>query len=236
MMKGKKIEKMADRQEDKKKEDVAGRKRTEGGPAFFQENMADTILLNGVDQIVRYKKAKSWSQAISNMFGEARVMVMDVWVVKRLGGEVVSVLVKLAGRYQKMMAVAAVKEIRAAVADDLPRHMQCRVKARDAFPQDQLGQVHNCYNRGYQMKRAGVIQAFRVCNTGGDEPTFEVRRLVDGQPTWGPAPPPTGDTPATTRKSTERTGGRGLWWGDADGPGIWPGCTGGDGGRDQKGQ
>jgi hypothetical protein len=56
--------------------------------------------------------------------------------------------------------------------------------------------VQEAYNRGYQLKKADKIQAYRIYNQGGDEPVFEVRTGVHGKVTWGPPPPPSGDTPA----------------------------------------
>ena len=72
--------------------------------------------------------------------------------------------------------------------------------------------VQACYNRGYQLKLAGTIQAYRIHNTGADQPTFEVRKMVEGKVMWGPAPPPTGETPEAVRRprreGSSRAGGR----------------------------
>jgi hypothetical protein len=66
--------------------------------------------------------------------------------------------------------------------------------------------VQEAYNRGYQLKKAGKIQAYRIYNQGGDEPVFEVRTAVDGRATWGPPPPPPGDTPAGKARGRGRQG------------------------------
>jgi hypothetical protein len=39
------------------------------------------------------------------------------------------------------------------------------------------------YNRGYALKREGKIQFYRIYNTRGEEPTFEIRTLMGGKPT-----------------------------------------------------
>jgi len=176
-------------------------KKEKDGPAFFKGNMSTTIMLNGVDQLVRYNSRKaSWSQVIVNLFRGYGVMVMDMWVVKRQGTEVVSVLVKFASRFQKILAMGAVNDRRAELNQELPRQAKVRVNARDAFPKEQIEAVQECYNRGYQMKKSGRITAYRIHNTGGSMPTFEVRKLVDGQQVWGPAPPSTGETPERSRR------------------------------------
>jgi hypothetical protein len=173
------------------------------GPYFFRGDMSTTIMVNGVDQIVRRRGAKGWSHALTDIFWEARVMVKDFWVVKKQGEAVVSVLVQTASRYQKILAIAAVNEARDKVAEQLGR-AQCRVNVRDAFPKDQLEMVQEAYNRGYHLKKAGKIQAYRIYNQGGDEPVFEVRTAANGKTTWGPAPPPTGDTPPLKGRASRR--------------------------------
>ncbi len=47
-----------------------------------------------------------------------------------------------------------------------------------------MARVQACYTKGYAMKKAGQIQSYRIYNTGEGEPTFEVRTLVNGKPTW----------------------------------------------------
>jgi hypothetical protein len=177
------------------------------GPPFFRGNMATTILVSGVDQIQRAARAKTWSQALLDLMWEARVTVQDFWVVKRQGESVVSVLVQMSSRYQKILAMGAINNAREKV-DSMLGRAQCRVFARDAFPQAQLDDVQAAFRRGYELKKAGRIQAYRIYNQGGDQPVFEVRTLVDGRPTWGPAPPTTGDTPkAADRESRRRERG-----------------------------
>jgi hypothetical protein len=131
---------------------------------------------------------------VTDIFWEAKVMVKDYWVLKKQGDAVVSVLVQTASRYQKILAIAAVNDARDRVAENLGR-AQCRVNVRDAFPKEQLEMVQEAYNRGYHLKKAGKIQAYRIYNQGGDEPVFEVRTAINGKTTWGPALPLTGDTP-----------------------------------------
>jgi len=196
-----------DEQMDLMEEEQKEKERKENdGPAFFRGNMSTTIMLNGVDQLVRYNNRKaSWSQVIVNLFRGYGVMVMDMWVVKRQGTEVVSVLVKFASRFQKILAMGAINDRRAELSQEIPRQAKVRVNARDAFPKEQLEAVQECYNRGYQMKKSGKITAYRIHNTGGAMPTFEVRRMVEGQQTWGPAPPPTGETPERTRRARSRS-------------------------------
>ena len=46
-------------------------------PPFFRGNMATTVMVNGVDQIVRHRRARGWSQALTDLFWEAKVMVRD---------------------------------------------------------------------------------------------------------------------------------------------------------------
>jgi hypothetical protein len=156
-------------------------------PPFFRGNMATTVMVNGVDQIVRHRRARGWSQALTDLFWEARVMVHGYRVVKKQNDEVVSVLVQTSSRYQKILAIGAVNAARGQVGEGLGR-AQCRVNVRDAFPRKQMEQVQNAYNRGYQLKKEGRIQAYRVYNQGGDEPVFEVRVEVDGRASWGPPP------------------------------------------------
>ena len=185
------------------------------GPAFFRGNMATTIMLNGIDQLVRYHRQKDvrWNKAIGDLFIGEGVTVLDAWVVKKENNEVVSVLVKFPSRYQKVLAIRAVNDTR----DRLEREHKAkiRVNCRDAFPKDQMPAVQACYNRGYQLKLAGTVQAYRIHNTGADQPTFEVRRMVEGKPMWVPAPPPTGDTPVSSRRprkegSSQAGGGQGA--------------------------
>ena len=78
---------------------AASDKKDKDGPPFFRGNMSTTILLNGVDQIQRASRARTWSQAILDLMWDARVTVQDFWVVKRQGEDVVSVLVKMSSRY-----------------------------------------------------------------------------------------------------------------------------------------
>jgi hypothetical protein len=166
--------------------------------------MATTIMVNGVDQIVRHRRAKGWSQAVTDLFWEARVMIRDFWVVKKHNDEVVSVLVQTSSRYQKILAVGAVNTARGQVGEGLGR-AQCRVNVRDAFPREQMGQVQSAYSRGFQLKKDGKIQAYRVYNQGGEEPVFEVRTEVNGRASWGPAPASDGDAPAGRERRQRRT-------------------------------
>jgi hypothetical protein len=103
----------------------AEKTRSKDSPPFFRGNMATTIMVNGVDQIVRHRRAKGWSQALTDLFWEARVMVKDFWVVKKYNEEVVSVLVQMSSRYQKILAVGAVNMARGQVGEGLGR-AQCR--------------------------------------------------------------------------------------------------------------
>jgi hypothetical protein len=202
----KRREEMEDMEEAVGKEDERVRKiYKRDGPPFFRGDMSTTIMVNGVDQITRCRRARGWSQALTELFWENKVMVRDFWVVKKQGDAVVSVLVQTASRYQKILAIGAVNQARDHVSEDLSR-MQCRVNVRDAFPKEQLEMVQEAYNRGYQLKKAGKIQAYRIYNQGGDEPVFEVRTAVDGKVTWGPPPPPSGDTPAGKARGRGRQG------------------------------
>jgi hypothetical protein len=184
----------------------AERTQNKDTPPFFRGNMATTIMVNGVDQIVRHRRAKGWSQALTDLFWEARVMIRDFWVVKKHNEEVVSVLVQTSSRYQKIMAVGAVNMARGQVGEGLGR-AQCRVNVRDAYPREQMGQVQSAYSRGFQLKKEGKIQAYRVYNQGGKEPVFEVRQEVNGRYSWGPAPARDGDGPASREGSQRRTEG-----------------------------
>jgi hypothetical protein len=182
---------------------AASDKKDKDGPPFFRGNMSTTILLNGVDQIQRASRARTWSQAILDLMWDARVTVQDFWVVKRQGEDVVSVLVKMSSRYQKILAMGAVNQAREKVSSMYGKP-QCRVFARDAFPQAQLEMVQAAYNRGYELKKAGRIQAYRIYNQGGQEPVFEVRTVVDGKSAWGPAPAVSGSTPAPKDRASRR--------------------------------
>jgi hypothetical protein len=184
----------------------AEKTRSKDSPPFFRGNMATTIMVNGVDQIVRHRRAKGWSQALTDLFWEARVMVKDFWVVKKYNEEVVSVLVQMSSRYQKILAVGAVNMARGQVGEGLGR-AQCRVNVRDAFPREQMGQVQSAYSRGFQLKKEGKIQAYRVYNHGGNEPVFEVRQEVNGRPSWGPGPARNGDGPVSREGSQRRMEG-----------------------------
>jgi hypothetical protein len=183
---GKKMEEMTERLED---QDRVDRRTSQGRdePAFFRGDMATTVMVNGVDQIVRYRRDRGWSQALSGLFWEARVTVRDYWVVKKQGDTVVSVLVQTLSRYHKIRAVEAVNDVRDKISENLGR-VQCRVNVRDAFPKGQMVQVQKAYNLGFQMKKEGKIQAYRIYNQGGQEPVFEVRTIKDGKSGWGPAP------------------------------------------------
>jgi len=182
------------------------RTQSRDAPPFFRGNMATTIMVNGVDQIVRHRRAKGWSQALTDLFWEARVMIKDFWVVKKYNEEVVSVLVQTSSRYQKILAVGAVNMARGQVGEGLGG-AQCRVNVRDAFPREQMGQVQSAYSRGFQLKKEGKIQAYRVYNQGGKEPVFEVRREVNGRPSWGPGPARDSDGPASREDSQRRMEG-----------------------------
>ncbi len=81
------------------------------------------------------------------------------------------------------------------------------MNVRDAFPREQMGQVQSAYSRGFQLKKEGKIQAYRVYNQGGKEPVFEVRQEVNGRPSWGPAPARDGDGPASREGSQRRMEG-----------------------------
>jgi hypothetical protein len=169
-------------------------------PPFFRGDMSTTIMVNGVDQIVRARRANGWSQALTDLFWEAKVVVRDYWVVKKQGDTVVSVLVQTISRHHKIMAIGAVNYAREQVMECAGK-AQCRVNVRDAFPREQIEQVQEAYNRGYHLKKAGKIQTYRVYNHGGDSPVFEVRSMVDGKAVWGPPPPPTGETPAVRQRT-----------------------------------
>jgi hypothetical protein len=193
---------MAAMEDDMREMDKAATVKKDG-PPFFRGNMSTTILLNGVDQLQRASRARTWSQAILDLMWDARVTVQDFWVVKRQGEDVVSVLVKMSSRYQKILAMGAVNQAREKVSGMYGK-AQCRVFARDAFPQAQLEMVQAAYNRGYELKKAGRIQAYRIYNQGGSEPVFEVRTVVDGKSTWGPAPAASGTTPMSRDRSSRR--------------------------------
>jgi hypothetical protein len=98
------------------------------------------------------------------------------------------------------MAIGAVNYAREQVMECAGK-AQCRVNVRDAFPREQIEQVQEAYNRGYHLKKAGKIQAYRVYNHGGDSPVFEVRSMVDGKAVWGPPPPSAGETPAVRQRT-----------------------------------
>jgi len=200
----KRVEEQEDIQEDEDNE--AEKSQNRDTPPFFRGNMATTIMVNGVDQIVRHRRAKGWSQALTDLFWEARVMIRDFWVVKKYNEEVVSVLVQTSSRYQKILAVGAVNMARGQVGEGLGR-AQCRVNVRDAFPREQMGQVQSAYSRGFQLKKEGKIQAYRVYNQGGKEPVFEVRQEVNGRPSWGPGPARDGDGLASREDSQRRMEG-----------------------------
>jgi hypothetical protein len=169
-------------------------------PPFFRGDMSTTIMVNGVDQIVRARRANGWGQALTDLFWEAKVVVRDYWVVKKQGDSVVSVLVQTISRHHKIKAIGAVNYAREQVMECAGK-AQCRVNVRDAFPREQIDQVQEAYNRGYHLKRSGKIQAYRIYNQGGDSPVFEVRSMVDGKAVWGPPPPPTGETPAARQRA-----------------------------------
>jgi hypothetical protein len=164
--------------------------------------MSTTIMVNGVDQIVRARRINGWSQALTDLFWEAKVVVRDYWVVKKQGDMVVSVLVQTISRHHKIMAIGAVNDAMEQVMECADK-AQCRVNVRDAFLREQIEQVQEGYNRGYHLKKTGKIQAYRIYNHGGDAPVFEVRSMVDGKAVWGPPLPPTGETPAA-RQLTAR--------------------------------
>jgi hypothetical protein len=182
----------------------AEKRHSKESPPFFRGNMSTTVMVNGVDQIVRHRRARGWSQALTDLFWEARVMVRDFWVVKKQNDEVVSVLVQTSSRYQKILAIGAVNEARGMVREGLGR-AQCRVNVRDAFPREQMEQVQNAYNRGFQLKKEGKIQAYRVYNQGRNEPVFEVRTEANGKVSWGPAPALGGAEPAGQGKQRRKT-------------------------------
>jgi hypothetical protein len=102
-------EEMAEMEEDTLRQPPPVKK---DGPPFFRGNMATTILVSGVDQIQRAAKAKTWSQALLDLMWEARVAVQDFWVVKRQGDSIVSVLVQMSSRYQKILAMGAINSAR----------------------------------------------------------------------------------------------------------------------------
>ena len=154
------------------------------GHVFFRGNMSTTIMLNGVDQIAEKLNSPTWGKAIWDLYRGTGVGVQDVWAVKKENNRVVSALVKFSSRYQKTAAITIVNDIRADIADSLPSRSRVRVNARDAFPKSQMARVQACYTKGYAMKKAGQIQSYRIYNTGEGEPTFEVRTLVNGKPTW----------------------------------------------------
>jgi hypothetical protein len=74
-----------------------------------------------------------------------------------------------------------------------------------------MEKVQDCYTRGYALKKAGKIQSYRIYNTGAKEPTFEVRTLMGGKQTWGPAPSLSGESLRRDEKgrgSKDRFGSR----------------------------
>jgi hypothetical protein len=190
------MEKVTEEKLDQEKTDMQGegtestdRDRTDKGgePEFFRGNMSTTIMLNGVDQIADKLKSQTWGKAIWDLYRGTGVCVQDVWPVKKENTKVVSALVKFSSRYQKTVAISIVSEIRAEIAHDLPSRTRVRVGARDAFPKEQMAKVQDCYTRGYELKKAGKIQSYRIYNTGAGEPTFEVRTSIGSKSTWGPA-------------------------------------------------
>jgi len=194
-------------------------------PRFFRGNMSTTVLVNGVDQIRSYLSAPSWSAGIVRAVRDSGAYVQDVWMVKRQGTEVVSCLVQFSSRFQKLLALAALTDLRMDMQRTMGRVSSNRVNARDAFPREQLDAVKACYNRGYELKKAGLIESYRIYNTGEMSPTFEVRTKKDGKVVWGPPPPRSGETPPphlTQRqrlrpaRSGQRGGGEGMEIGDAD--------------------
>jgi hypothetical protein len=194
-------------------------------PRFFRGNMSTTVLVNGVNQIRSYLNAPSWSAGIVRAVRDSGAYVQDVWMVKRQGTEVVSCLVQFSSRFQKLLALAALTDLRMDMQRTMGRVSSNRVNARDAFPREQLDAVKACYNRGYELKKAGLIESYRIYNTGEMSPTFEVRTKKDGKVVWGPPPPRSGETPPphlTQRqrlrpaRSGQRGGGEGMEIGDAD--------------------
>jgi hypothetical protein len=179
-------------QVDSMEEEVAATKKSAAdkeGPPFFRGNMATTIMLNGVEEIRKKKGAETSTQGIIALFKDVGVYVMDVWIVKKEGDRAVSALVKFGSRFQKITALAAVNGFRTEYSRDYTKKNKHAVNARDAFPREQLEAVQACYRRGYELKSSGKIQSYRIFNTGAEQPTFEVRREVDGKNVWGPPPP-----------------------------------------------
>ena len=205
------ISKLQD-QVDSMEEEVAATKKSAAdkeGPPFFRGNMATTIMLNGVEEIRKKKGAETSTQGIIALFKDVGVYVMDVWIVKKEGDRAVSALVKFGSRFQKITALAAVNGFRTGYNRDYTKKNKNAVNARDAFPREQLEAVQACYRRGYELKSSGKIQSYRIFNTGAEQPTFEVRREVDGKSVWGPPPPSTGDTPRLNREDRTRRMNRG---------------------------
>lgn len=173
----------------------------DGTPLFFKGDLSNTIMVNGIDQIQQMMRANTWHRGLLSLFGGNGIHVADVWVVKKVDNKVVSALVKFSTRFQKIMAMAVFNEERAKMANDMPPR-ECRINARDAFPREQMQAVKECYSRGYQLKKAGKVDSYRIHNTGAGSPTFEVRSMIEGRRTWGPPPPHTGDTPPMARRPT----------------------------------
>jgi hypothetical protein len=183
----KKMEEIQTRQDSKdntSRQDTGKNEET----AFFRGDMSTTIMVNGVDQIAMARKAEGWSQALTDVFWEAKVIVKDYWVVKKLEGRVTSVLVQTISRYQKIRAIGAINYARSRVSESLGTK-DCRVNVRDAFPREQMAKVKKAYDKGYQLKKEGKIQAYRIYNQGGEEPVFEIRTFREGKAVWESAPP-----------------------------------------------
>jgi hypothetical protein len=86
-------------------------------------------------------------------------------------------------------------DVRMRMEADMERGTRSRINARDAFQQEDMGYVRECYNRGWQLKKDKQIDSYRILNAGKDKPVFEVRVRVNGRNVWRAPPAPTGTTP-----------------------------------------
>jgi hypothetical protein len=163
--------------------------RNKEAPPFFQREHVHHHhgQRGGPDCLTQ--KGQGWSQALSDLFWEAKVMIRDFWVVKKHNDKVVSVLVQTSSRYQKILAIGAVNTARGLIGEGLGR-AHCRVNVRDAFPREQMEQVQSAYSRGFQLKkearskltgstiRVGMGQSLRSGLRSMVEPAGGQRRLL----------------------------------------------------------
>ncbi len=157
---------------DKFRRALKGKDKTDGKgqdntPNFFNGDMTDTMMVNGVDQIQQITGASTWNRALHIMLGSNGVYVADIWAVKKdKQNKVVSCLVKFPTRYQKYRGMDIFNDVRMRMEADMERGTRSRINARDAFQQEDMGYVRECYNRGWQLKKDKNIDSYRILNAG----------------------------------------------------------------------